>query len=152
MLSFAVFVSQNSFAFPSSSFPRSLSVSSAISMLKKTRAQSARRSLDSATSPLSFNFELSAINSLQLSPVTATLTEHLQSSENKTTLSLVFAILTSRVRPNPIVCHSYKKTPGVGSRRSNQNASTPFVTLRRQVCPFSSFSYNARPFAREVNR
>ena len=145
-------VGQNSLAISYSPFPRSLSVSSAISVLKKTRAQSATRPLDSASSPLPFKFKLSTLNLIPLSPVTATLKDHLQSSENKTTLTLVFATLTSRVRLNPIVCHSYKKTPGVVAPLSIQDRLTPFVRLYLQVCPLASFSYNSRPFASEVNR
>jgi hypothetical protein len=37
-----------------------------------------------------------------------------QLTENPATLSPLLATLTRRVKPNPFVCHSYKKHPGVG--------------------------------------
>jgi hypothetical protein len=49
-----------------------------------------------------------------LSPFFATLTDSAQLHENKTALTPVVATLTRLVHPNPFVCHSYKKTPGVG--------------------------------------
>jgi hypothetical protein len=53
-------------------------------------------------------------STITLSPLSATLAGPSQLYENTTTLSPVFATLTSRVKPNSFVCHSYKKTPGVG--------------------------------------
>jgi hypothetical protein len=50
-------------------------------------------------------------------PVThfaATVTAVSQLTEKPATLSPVLATLTRRVKPNPFVCHSYKKHPGVG--------------------------------------
>src|SRR6476646_4055043 len=91
-------------------------------------------------------------SSCPVSPFVATLTELSQPTENKATLSLVFAALTSRVKHKSCLCHSYKKTPGWGVHLSIQNGLTPFVRLCLRVCPFASFSYNARPFTREVNR
>jgi hypothetical protein len=69
-----------------------------------------------------FNFKLSTacpersrrVNFLQLTPFPATLTSHLQLAENKTTLSLAVATLTSRVKHKSFVCHSYEKHPGWG--------------------------------------
>ena len=49
-----------------------------------------------------------------LSPFPTTLTGPSQTAENATTLSPAFVTLTDRVNHNPFVCHSYKKTPGVG--------------------------------------
>jgi hypothetical protein len=49
-----------------------------------------------------------------LIPFPATLTDPPQLAENPATLSPVPATLTSRVKHNPFVCHSYKKHPGVG--------------------------------------
>jgi hypothetical protein len=49
-----------------------------------------------------------------LSPFPAILTSNSQTVENAMTLSPVSATLTSHVRANPFVCHSYKKQPGWG--------------------------------------
>ena len=57
---------------------------------------------------------------LALAPVTpfvATLAAASQLAENSATLSPFAATLTRRVKPNPFVCHSYKKHPGVGVPR-----------------------------------
>ena len=56
-----------------------------------------------------------------LTPFLATLIVASQLTENPATLSPVLATLTRRVKPNPFVCHSYKKHPGWGSHSSNQN-------------------------------
>jgi len=58
-----------------------------------------------------FNFKLSTVNCL--SPFLATLTDEPQLTENPATLTPVSATLTSRVKVNPFVCHSYKKHLGV---------------------------------------
>jgi hypothetical protein len=50
-------------------------------------------------------------------PRRATLALDSQLTENPATLSPFPATLTSRVNPNPFVCHSYKKHPGVGVSR-----------------------------------
>jgi hypothetical protein len=52
-----------------------------------------------------------------LTPFLATLTVPSQLPENPATLSPVLATLTRRVKPNPFVCHSYTKHPGVGVPR-----------------------------------
>ena len=54
------------------------------------------------------------------SPFPATLTNPLQITENKTTLSLVFATLTRLSTHKPFVCHSCEKHPGshLSSQRS----------------------------------
>jgi len=49
-----------------------------------------------------------------VSPLFAAPTNHWQTAENKTTLSSVFATLTSPVKHKFFVCHSYKKHPGWG--------------------------------------
>ena len=83
-----------------------------------------------------FNFKLSTacpersrrVNFRPLTPFPATLTSHLQLSENKTTLSPAVATLTSRVKPNPFACHSYKKHPGWGYAVVN------FFVAQTSVC------------------
>jgi len=47
-----------------------------------------------------------------LSFLPATLTKNLQLTENKATLGLFRATLTSRVKHKSFVCHSYKKQGG----------------------------------------
>ena len=63
---------------------------------------------------VSFNFELSTINCLSLSPFPATLTDNSQLVENSATLSLAFAALTDHVKHKSFACHSYKKHRGWG--------------------------------------
>jgi hypothetical protein len=158
MLSFAVFVSQNSLAFPYSSFPRPLFVSNPRSRLRSGGSSarqlclcsgraSARRpfprprhaaSSNPCFSPFSFHRSRSAPNLFRIriyekSPckpfgIRSFKTRHLKSF---------------RIR-------SYEKTGG--APLSIQNRLTRFGKLCRRVCPFASFGYNARPFAREVNR
>ena len=70
------------------------------------------RSPASGSIPSSLNFELSTLSSISLTPFLAALTVLPQLNENKPTLSLVVATLTSHVKVNFIVCHSYKKHPG----------------------------------------
>jgi hypothetical protein len=67
-----------------------------------------------------FNSKLSSPNFPPLTPFPATLTCHLQLSENKTTLSPAVATLTSRVKHKSFACHSYKKHPGGGVHPSIQ--------------------------------
>jgi len=55
-----------------------------------------------------------ALKKWPVTPLSATLTVTSQTTENKTTLSSVFATLTSRVKHKSFVCHSYKKHPGWG--------------------------------------
>jgi hypothetical protein len=50
-------------------------------------------------------------------PFVATPAVSLQLAGNPATLSPVPATLTCRVKPNPFVCHSYEKHPGVGVSR-----------------------------------
>jgi hypothetical protein len=58
---------------------------------------------------------LSAVDSL-ITPLSATLTEFVQLTENPVTLSLLFATLTRSAQCKSFICHSYKKLPGWGAR------------------------------------
>jgi hypothetical protein len=75
-----------------------------------------------------------------LSPFFATLTDSLQLTENAAALSPYPAALTSPVKHNPFVCHSYKKHPGRGSHPSSQVFSLCNLTTRhsRLVYPEAS--------------
>jgi len=64
-----------------------------------------------------FNFKLSTFNASSPSPFPATLTSRPQIVENKTTLSPAVATLTDCVKHKSFVCHSCRKTPGVGYPR-----------------------------------
>jgi len=90
-----------------------------------------------------FNFKLSPVNFPPLTPFTATLTSHLQLFENKTTLSPAVATLTSRVKPNPFVCHSCKKHPGWGSAIVN------FFVAQTSVCVLLRQSASERSAAND---
>ena len=92
--------------------------------------------------PLPFNFELSTINFLSLSPFPAILTGHPELNENKTTLSLAFVTLTSTVTHNPFACHSYKKHPGW------QSVIINFFVAQTSVCAFSRRSASERSQAK----
>ena len=76
----------------------------------------------------SFTFIHSIVNSPSLSLFLATLTDESQLTENSATLSPVSATLTSRVKHNSFVCHSYKKYPGWGSAIVN------FFVAQTSVC------------------
>jgi hypothetical protein len=82
--------------------------------------------------------------SAPISPFPATLTTTLQITENKTTLSLVFATLTGYVNVNPCVCHSYKKTPGVGVAQTSVCALPGFTTHHPLLTSCSSETNSAR--------
>ena len=73
-----------------------------------------------ASASSSSNFELSTVNLRAVTPFPATLTNLPQVNENKTTLSLSFATLTSYVTRKFFACHSCKKHPGWGPLPSNQ--------------------------------
>src|SRR5208282_20627 len=82
-------------------------------------AQTSPRNLCAlCVSALSFSgsshYILSTRNRRSLSPCPATLTSRRQTIEKSATLSLVLATLTRLANHNPFVCHSCKKTPGVG--------------------------------------
>jgi hypothetical protein len=55
-----------------------------------------------------------------VTPFPATLTGHLQLTENPATLSPAFATLARRVKHKSFVCHSYRKHRGWGVHPSNQ--------------------------------
>ncbi len=81
------------------------------------RSRPSTASLESSRGPFgssSFNFKLSTINLLRLSPFPATLTGHPQPAQNTTTLSPAVTTLTGSVNHNPFVCHSYRNTRGGG--------------------------------------
>jgi hypothetical protein len=68
----------------------------------------------------SLSCELSTVKRPRLSRFVATLTDEPQLTENPATLSPVPATLTSRVKHNPFVCHSYEKHPGWGLHPSSE--------------------------------
>jgi len=76
------------------------------------------------------------------SPFPATLTNPLQITENKTTLSLVFVTLTNRVKSNPFVCHSYKKRRGWGWHRLQSVRCLVFTTHHSLLATHYSFFPN----------
>ena len=84
--------------------------------------------------PPSVGCQLSAASS-PVSPFAATLMRRPQITEKPATLTPAFAALTSRVRHNPCVCHSYKKHPGVGYalpfRSPNDKSCGPGADLSR---------------------
>jgi hypothetical protein len=95
-----------------------------------------------------FNFKLSTVNLLSLTPFPATLTSHLQLAVNTTTLSPAVATLTSRVKPNPFVCHSYKKHPGWGYLLQAKIFS--FGNLTTNNSPLSTISFTIRTYAKRA--
>ena len=69
---------------------------------------------------------------IHVSPSPATLAGSRQLAENTATLSPAFATLTNRVKHKSCVCHSCKKTPGVGVRLLNTLLlpyAQPFLTF-----------------------
>ena len=95
--------------------------------------------------PSSLNFELSTLSSISLTPFLAALTVLPQLNENKPTLSLVFAILTSHVEFNFFVCHSYKKHPGRVSAFLNFFvAQAEFIPVNPGICANSRQSPSER--------
>jgi hypothetical protein len=81
--------------------------------------------------------EGSTFNWRSLSPFSATLLPRVRAKgtgssqliENTATLSPAFATLTGFVTANPFVCHSYKKTPGVGGHSSPLPPQPPLLPL-----------------------
>lgn len=59
------------------------------------------------------------------SPFSAILTGHRQLNENTTTISPAFAILKSRLKRNPFVCHAYKKHGGWGLPTNHRCSPQP---------------------------
>jgi hypothetical protein len=84
-----------------------------------------------------------------VSPFLATITSHLQLTENTATLSPAFATLTDRVRNNSFVCHSYKKHPGWGSHRSSQIFF--FRNLTTRLSPLSAMSFVIRTYGKSAS-
>ncbi len=84
-----------------------------------------------------------------VSPFLATLTSHLQLTENTATLSPAFATLTDRVRHNSFVCHSYRKHPGWGSHRSSQIFF--FRNLTTRLSPLSAMSFVIRTYGKSAS-
>src|SRR5580658_8392936 len=62
----------------------------------------------------SFSYGPWTVIVLGVSPFAATLTSPLQMTEKTVTLSPAFVTLTSFVRHNSFICHSCRKTRGVG--------------------------------------
>ena len=107
------------------------------------------RSPASGSMPSSLNFELSTLRSISLTPFLAALTVLPKLNENKPTLSLVFAILTSHVKLNFFVCHSYKRHPGRVSAILNFFvAQAEFVPVKPGVCANSRQSPSERSEAK----
>ena len=77
-----------------------------------------------------FYFELSTINLRAVTPFPATLANLPQVNENKTTLSLSFATLTSHVTRKFFACRSYENTGDV----------PPKTKICFRVSPFSSLA------------
>ena len=71
-----------------------------------------------------------------ITPLFATLRSRAQITENKTTLTLVFATLTRPVDPKSFACHSCKKRPGWGVSLNCQSAITTH--------PLPSFSTSSK--------
>jgi len=101
-------------------------------------------SADSFAHPRSVDCQLSAVSS-PVSPFVATLTDSSQPIENPATLSPVFVTLTSRVNPNPCVCHSYKKHPGVGCPSFSANSVPSALKFTRALPSTDPFDAPHRP-------
>jgi hypothetical protein len=129
-----VFVSQNSLAFPYSSFLRPFSASSALPRLRSGASSARHLCLCSgrASARRPFPRPRHAPN--------------LQTHASLLFLSFPLVLFLTSLES------AFTKKPGVGAPLSIQNRLTRFGRLCRRVCPFASFGYNARPFAREVNR
>ena len=91
----------------------------------------------------SFTFIHSIVNSPSLSLFLATLTDESQLTENSATLSPVSATLTSRVKHNSFVCHSYKKYPGW------EAAIVNFFVAQTSVCALLRQSTSERSEAND---
>jgi hypothetical protein len=95
---------------------------------------------------LALDRQLSAVNS-PVSPFLAALTQGSQIIENSATLSLLFATLARSVTRKSFVCHSYRKSPGVGGKPSKpadlhifQPPSFHVISLHLFFCIFLHFS------------
>ena len=87
---------------------------------------------------------IAPLKCLPVTPLFATLTTIPQIPENSTTLSSVFATLTSRVKHKFFVCHSYKKHPGWGSPVVIFFAQTSVFALLRHSTSESSAAKDPR--------
>ena len=89
----------------------------------------------------------SSLATVPVTPFPATLTDLSQLTENPATLSPVLvypeprrATLTRRVKPNPFVCHSYRKHPGVRYPFQVQ-ASSPVPNSSTANCQLSTSNF-----------
>jgi hypothetical protein len=82
-------------------------------------------------SPLPFDFKLSTVDLLPLTPFPATLTSLSQLAEKPATLSPVYAALSSLVTPKSFACHSYKKHRGWGIPSFAVNSARPALRPTR---------------------
>jgi hypothetical protein len=104
---------------------------------------------DLTVSPSALATSHSPLATAAVSPFLATLTSHLQLTENTATLSPAFATLADRVRHNSFVCHSYKKHPGWGSHRSSQIFF--FRNLTTRLSPLSAMSFVIRTYGKSAS-
>jgi len=105
------------------------------------------RRVNSLFNSCPFNFEVSTVNCLPVSPFPATLAANSHLTENSATLSPVPATLTRRVNPNPFVCHSYRK-PGVG--HIFQAKIFSFGNLTTNYSPLSTISFTFRTYEKRA--
>jgi len=103
---------------------------------------SALSSSDRCFSP--FDFELSTVNLISVSPFLATLTTSLQLTENTSTLSPFVATLTNHVNHKPFVCHSYKKHRGVGIPSGCHPESSEGSAFLCRLSPLPRRAYPAK--------
>jgi hypothetical protein len=91
---------------------------------------------------------------LVLTPFPATLTGHRQLAENTTTLSPAVATLTTRVKHNPFVCHSYRKYPGWGYPAIANSLSSPLDLTRHSftASPDPKGALATKPFRSNTYR
>jgi hypothetical protein len=79
----------------------------------------------------------------RLTPFLATLTDSSQLAENAATLSPFPATLTRHVNHNPLVCHSYKKHPGVGGYPLSAKF-LPCSSSARNIFRISSYTIDTK--------
>ena len=83
-----------------------------------------------------------------LSPLFAALADRPLRTTKHATLSLLAATLTSRVKHNPFVCHSYRKHPGWGHTLQSKFFSFCHPTTRHSL--FSAISFTIRTYGKHV--
>src|SRR5579859_6759167 len=86
-----------------------------------------------------FYFELSTINLRAVTPFPATFANLPQVNENKTTLSLSFATLTSRVTRKFFACRSYENTGDVPPKTKTCLRVSPFSSLDTKSCGIRTY-------------